>query len=311
MNAKSKWACLFSLRLLVGDGWAYLWTLTTPDAVDLKELSRRWRKLIWNGFKPCVRVFERHPGGHGYHVHFVTSERLAVTNLRLRTAQAGFGRIHVRRIPGERAGYVAKYLTKQHGCPGVRMWGCVDFKGVPVGRLKSKSTTDYVAHPEDGALAKVDAAFTQYVWNAAGQDEHRVRVRTVQGEEKENIRRFHITQESMETLRAEFLGGMLLSMGVYRGLRVVTKSVRDVPTKSSHETVRIEHLVEIAGNLRLVTEWPSKGTVVKDIIPPAASYTLVKVYLQEIRKWRGETYLSGTVVPLSSSATDSTGGQMT
>ena len=65
-------------------GWAYLWTLTTPDQVDLKELSQRWQKLIWNGFTPCVRVFEKHPRGHGYHVHFVTAERIDVGELRLK-----------------------------------------------------------------------------------------------------------------------------------------------------------------------------------------------------------------------------------
>ena len=130
MNVRSKWACIFSLRLLVKDGWAYLWTLTTPDEVDLKELSQRWRRLIWNGFTPCVRVFERHPGGHGYHVHFVTAERIDVDEFRPKAEAAGFGRIHVGRIPGEKARYVAKYLTKQRSsCPGVRLWSTVGFKG--------------------------------------------------------------------------------------------------------------------------------------------------------------------------------------
>jgi hypothetical protein len=130
MKAKSKWACIFSLRVLIKGGWAHLWTLTTPDEVDLKELSKRWRKLIWNGFTPCVRVFEKHPGGHGYHVHFVTAERLSVDELRPKAEAAGFGRIHVRRIPGKKAEYVAKYLTKQRATsPGIRMWSCVGFEG--------------------------------------------------------------------------------------------------------------------------------------------------------------------------------------
>jgi hypothetical protein len=130
MNQRSKWACIFSLRTLVSGGWAYLWTLTTADEVELKELSQRWRKLIWNGFTPCVRVFEKHPKGHGYHVHFVTAERISVDELRLKTEAAGFGRIHVRRIPGKKAEYIAKYLTKQRSTvPGIRMWSCVGFKG--------------------------------------------------------------------------------------------------------------------------------------------------------------------------------------
>ena len=130
MNARSKWACIFSLQTLVTEGWAYLWTLTTPDEVDLKELSQRWRKLIWNGFTPCVRVFEKHPGGHGYHVHFVTAKRLNVAELRPKAEAVGFGRIHVKRIPSKSALYVAKYLTKQRSTArGVRLWSCVGFTG--------------------------------------------------------------------------------------------------------------------------------------------------------------------------------------
>ena len=133
MNQRSKWACNFSLRILVKEGWAYLWTLTTPDGVDLKELSRRWRKLICNGFTPCVRVFEWHPGGHGYHIHFVTALRIDVETLRPKAEAAGFGRIHVRRLPGKKATYVAKYLTKyRSNSPGVRLWACVGFQGVKI-----------------------------------------------------------------------------------------------------------------------------------------------------------------------------------
>lgn len=145
MNVRSKWACIFSLRELINGGWAYLWTLTTPDVVDLRELSKRWRKLIWNGFTPCVRVFEKHPRGHGYHVHFVTAERIDVDALRLKTEAAGFGRIHVRRIPGKKAEYIAKYLTKQRStAPGVRMWSCVGFEGT-----KAKDVVIYDSVWED------------------------------------------------------------------------------------------------------------------------------------------------------------------
>lgn len=130
---RSQVACWFSLKILVGHGWAYLWTLTTPDEVDMKELSQRWRRFIWNGFRPCVRVFERHPGGHGSHVHFVVAARLEVTDLRARIARAGFGRDHAKRIPGKRARYIAKYLTKRaQSVPGVRRWACVGFKGCAV-----------------------------------------------------------------------------------------------------------------------------------------------------------------------------------
>jgi hypothetical protein len=123
-------------RLLGKSGWGYLWTLTTPDQVELPELAKRW-----NGFRRwfervgfrCVRVFEPHPGGHGWHVHFVTGERLGVRGMRVKAEAAGFGRINVKRIAKQWAGYLAKYVGKKFGDGrrprGARMWACVGFKG--------------------------------------------------------------------------------------------------------------------------------------------------------------------------------------
>ena len=134
---KTRWAVRFSInRLLAGGSWAYLWTFTTEDKIDLPVLADRWnqfRRWFQRAGGQCVRVFEPHPGGHGWHVHFVTAERLNVNVVRPKAEAADFGRIHVKRVPGERAGYIAKYVGKRVGRGnrphGARMWACVGFEG--------------------------------------------------------------------------------------------------------------------------------------------------------------------------------------
>jgi hypothetical protein len=50
---------------------------------------------------------------HGLHVHLVTNRFIDVNVALVLAKKAGWGRIHVQRIPVERAGYLAKYLSKQ------------------------------------------------------------------------------------------------------------------------------------------------------------------------------------------------------
>jgi len=134
---KTRWAVRLSIKQLLADGaWAYLWTLTTPDKVELSVLGSRWnqfRRWLQRAGNHCVRVFERHPGGHGWHVHFVTAEWLSVDDVRPKAEAAGFGRINARRVPSARAGYIAKYVGKDFGgderLRGARMWACVGFAG--------------------------------------------------------------------------------------------------------------------------------------------------------------------------------------
>lgn len=59
-----------------------------------------------------IRVFELHEE-HGLHVHLVTNQFIDVNRARVLAEKAGWGRIHVKRVPAERVGYLAKYLRKQ------------------------------------------------------------------------------------------------------------------------------------------------------------------------------------------------------
>ena len=59
-----------------------------------------------------LRVFELHQE-HGLQVHLATNQFVDVNRARELATKAGWGRIHVTRMPREHAGYVAKYLSKE------------------------------------------------------------------------------------------------------------------------------------------------------------------------------------------------------
>ncbi len=149
MSARaSYWAARWSMEVLLGRrliGEAslfnplpvpadscFLWTLTTPDVCEPAAVLKRWRGAVrnWTGLR-CFRVIERHPKGHGWHVHFITVERLNVRAVRKMTTRHGFGRINVKEIPSDKAFYVVKYLVKAlRQTTGRRLWACVGFQGV-------------------------------------------------------------------------------------------------------------------------------------------------------------------------------------
>ena len=55
----------------------------------------------------------------------MTNAWLDVNEARVMAKQAGWGRIHVKRIPANKASYMGKYLTKEHRAAcfkGWRLW---------------------------------------------------------------------------------------------------------------------------------------------------------------------------------------------
>jgi hypothetical protein len=84
---------------------------------EKKETRKRWNHLLtlllraWLKLQG-LRVFELHEE-HGLHVHLLTNQFIDVNRARQLALQAGWGRIHVKQIPREHAGYLAKYLSKE------------------------------------------------------------------------------------------------------------------------------------------------------------------------------------------------------
>lgn len=113
---KSKAAFLFASQTL-GKEKLFLWTFTFRELLAVKETRKRWNHLLtlllreWPSLHG-LRVFELHEE-HGLHVHLVTNQFIDVNRARELAGQAGWGRIHVTPMPSERAGYLAKYLSKE------------------------------------------------------------------------------------------------------------------------------------------------------------------------------------------------------
>ena len=113
---KSKAAFQFSTRSL-GMEKLFMWTFTFAELIEVKLTRKRWNHLrtlllqTWPNLKG-IRVFELHKE-HGLHVHLVTNRFIDVNKARKLAQQAGWGRIHVMRMPQEHAGYLGKYLSKE------------------------------------------------------------------------------------------------------------------------------------------------------------------------------------------------------
>jgi hypothetical protein len=113
---KSKAAFLFASQTL-GKQKLFLWTFTFREVLAVKETRTHWNHLLtllkrrWPNLQG-LRVFELHEE-HGLHVHLITNQFIDVNQARELATQAGWGRIHVTRMPSEHAGYLAKYLSKE------------------------------------------------------------------------------------------------------------------------------------------------------------------------------------------------------
>ena len=113
---KSKAAFLLAAQTL-GKQKLFLWTFTFKEVLAVKETRKHWNHLLtllqreWPNLQG-LRVFELHEE-HGLHVHLVTNRFIDVNRARELAGQAGWGRIHVTRMPSEHAAYLAKYLSKE------------------------------------------------------------------------------------------------------------------------------------------------------------------------------------------------------
>ena len=114
---KSKAAFLLASRTLGKDNRLFMWTFTFKDLLGVKDTRKKWNYLLtlllraWPMLRG-LRGFELHKE-HGLHVHLVTNSFIDVNRARALAEKAGWGRIHVKRIPAERVSYLAKYLSKE------------------------------------------------------------------------------------------------------------------------------------------------------------------------------------------------------
>lgn len=155
-SKKSSIACRFSIETLAGKlPNLYMWTFTWAEVKAVTEAKKLWNRFVhdpdgWVAAFPYmsgIRVFEIHPGAdpfvpdlsHGLHVHALIDKRIPVDIVRSIWTRKGGGRLHVLRIPAEKAMYIGKYLSKSRiEClEGTRLWG-------PIGRSHTHKVKDIV-----------------------------------------------------------------------------------------------------------------------------------------------------------------------
>jgi hypothetical protein len=143
---KSKYTFDESCRLVTPntEGKVIMWTFTFKDVIAVSEGRRRWSKFLkrlrnhkrYHAFNG-LRVFELHPGGHGLHIHVLTSCSLWIKDVLQLWQACGGGRVGVLPIAADRTGYLGKYLRKQGRSEcfkGVAMWR--SFGGFPALKIK-------------------------------------------------------------------------------------------------------------------------------------------------------------------------------
>lgn len=306
-NARASFhAARMSLQKLFGDvrdetlfnrvdvaKFVYLWTLTTPDVCEPAEVLKRWSRLTkdWKGFK-AFRVLEKHPKGHGWHIHFVSVDRYDVNQVRKRTTRHGFGRIHVLKLPAERAAYCIKYLVKAlREQTGRRLWACVGYKGV--------RSADVI----------IEDTFWHEVFS--GHQDHRFSVgdRRQKGLKRLYSRLFnreaHEIPKKMDSKHSALLierinKGAVVTVAEYRGTRVdsVSFAVKNNPSQKE-ERVILRHAIEIGNLAATVVEWTPQGTSKESVRMTLKKGQMVLVDVKKMFVEKGNTELSGELVPLS------------
>lgn len=274
-----------------------------------KEAARRWRLFVrWHveTGRKCVRVLES-GGWHGrWHYHCVTPERWKVDEVREAAERYGFGRINVKRLPANRAHYVAKYLGKQNRGnlpPGQRRWACVGFEGVPVNRVEASSETRHLPKTWEGR------ACTHVEWVFAGREPIRHQIRKAETAEAELVRQVFVSAAEADALIATVMAGAFIQLGEYRGLSVTKRVVEDPQTGTRIESTVIEHVVEFGAVTQTVTEWLPAGAEVESVALPAQPGTAVLVLIKSLRQYLGQEYYTGVIKPLLAVAESHTESQ--
>ena len=93
-------------------------TATIPEAdPDPRTISERWRvfsfylRRRFPGLR-IIRVLQKHPGGHGWHVHALFDRRIPSSILLHEAKLCGLGRMDFQMVSGERRQNVIRYVSR-------------------------------------------------------------------------------------------------------------------------------------------------------------------------------------------------------
>lgn len=109
-------------------------TLTVPEhGLPLRVVTSRFRNLRNSRYMrdllknhSYICVYEKHPMGHGWHIHIVLNRRVPIESFRYVAQMCGFGRIHIEKCGADIGKYISKYIAKTFDarpddCKGLRL----------------------------------------------------------------------------------------------------------------------------------------------------------------------------------------------
>jgi len=105
----------------------YMYVFTKWTVCDLDVEVKQWNVVAgrMRGRLSYVRVFELHPGGHGLHVHVVTSRRCELDELFGYCHSTIWGYVHPTKWEGSAGRYLSGYLSpdqREGALKGRRLW---------------------------------------------------------------------------------------------------------------------------------------------------------------------------------------------
>ena len=126
-----QWSCE---EMMKGGRRLRFLTLTVPEhGLPLNVVTARFRALRNSRFvrdllkgHDYVCVYEKHPNGHGWHIHIVLNRFVPIREFRLISGRYGFGRIHIELCGSDIGKYISKYISKTlqdrpDDCKGLRL----------------------------------------------------------------------------------------------------------------------------------------------------------------------------------------------
>jgi len=300
LTGRQRWGVLLAAGDRREEGFCYLWTLTCAEWTGPRELVRLWsnlqKRLVEDG-AVGVRVLERgEKGERRWHLHLVTRQRWDVNRVRELSTREGFGRIHVRKIPLEKAGYVAKYVTKRGDAEeGVRMWSCFGWSGSRVRDIRITQKVDQRSvMPSDGLVDAVR-------WVVEGFDPVEITLREPVTTEyvPRQIKQMELKANQIKEVVADVCSGHVVFVGEYRGFAVRKLAYTDKRSGQKIERAVVEHNVEVAGVARLVTEWLPQGADGSAVKAAANRGDVVKVHVSGMKAFSGQTTFTGAIKSLT------------
>lgn len=308
--SKSKWACYFSIQTLFRDCGkreladpvapkdCRLWTFTFPDLATRRSAAAASKKF--SEFCHCRNMRERlflhvlEDSKKGFwHIHLVTPEFWRVDEIREHAEPYGFGRINVKRVPLEKAQYIAKYLHKRLGVTGlgVRRWACHGFRGTQSRHVKKTDVLTPIIPDTYHSTVRDEIRWTLGV-NFTISVKLREPVNSTPV-----VQMIELKPTAQKQILSDILNGKLVAVGEYRGFGVRTIKFEDEKSRQQVEKIIVEHSIEFGGISVKCGEWLAPGAKAADVKAPAQKGDIVVCVVTKASQQYG--YSCESIKPLA------------